>query len=417
MSFTREDYIRVFREEPARVGHMVGFPDLKPLHNEWMKEMLYGSEDMTLLAHRLSYKTTCVSVVLAIYIALLPKLSTLFIRKTDTDVKEIILQTQKILIHPQFSYAASVIMGKPLELLTASAYEINTNYNTSTRGTSQLLGIGTGGSVTGKHFDRIFTDDIVNLKDRTSTAERDRTKSIYQELQNVRTHGGRIINTATPWHKDDAVSALMPNVQRYDCYSTGIMTPELIEEKRRSMSPSLFAANYELRHIAAENALFSTYPAETDDESMLYDGYAHIDAAYGGEDYTAFTCARRDGDTLYLYGRMWRAHVDTVMDATLADSDRLMCAPIYCETNADKGYLARELRSRGASVRPYQERMNKYHKISTFLRKWWGGVVFLAGTDPAYIAQIMDYNEQAEHDDAPDSAACICRILDRRGDT
>lgn len=39
---------------------------------------------------------------------------------------------------------------------------------------------------------------------------------------------------------------------------------------------------------------------------------------------------------------------------------------------------------------------------------------FLEGTDKAYIAQIMDYTEQAEHDDAPDSAACICRIFDRR---
>ena len=146
----------------------------------------------------------------------------------------------------------------------------------------------------------------------------------------------------------------------------------------------------------------------------MWDGIAHIDAAYEGEDYTALTCGRRIGDTMYLYGRLWRAHVDTVMDVILADCDRLRCAPIYCETNGDKGYLAREMRTRGASVRPDPEKMNKYLKISTFLRKWWGNVVFVAGTDPAYIAQIMDYNEQAEHDDAPDSAACICRILDRR---
>lgn len=414
MSFTREDYIRVFREEPARVGHMVGFPDLKPLHNEWMKEMLYGGEDMTLLAHRLSYKTTCVSIVLAIYIALLPRISTLFMRKTDTDVKEIILQTQKILTHPQFAYAASVIMGKPLELLTASAYEINTNYNTSTRGTSQLLGIGTGGSVTGKHFDRIFTDDIVNLKDRTSAAERDRTKAIYQELQNVRNHGGRIINTATPWHKNDAVSVLMPNVQRHDCYSTGIMSPELIEEKRRSMTPSLFAANYELKHIAAEDALFDTIPKETTETALLRDGVAHIDAAYGGEDFTAFTCARRIGDTIYLYGRLWHGHVDTVLDAIVADCERLMCQPVYCETNADKSYLSKELRRRGLNTRPYAEKQNKHYKISTYLRKWWRNIVVLQGTDRAYIDQILDYTEQADHDDAPDSAACVCRILDRR---
>jgi hypothetical protein len=233
------------------------------------------------------------------------------------------------------------------------------------------------------------------------------------ELQNIRNPGGRIINTGTPWHKEDAFT-IMPAPKVYDCYTTGLLSDEKIKQLRQSMEPSLFAANYELQHIASGNALFATRPPDVADESLFYDGIAHIDAAYGGEDYTAFTCARRSGDTIYLYGRLFRAHVDTVMDAILADCDRLRCQPIYVENNADKGYLFRELRNRGYQARAYPEKMNKYYKISTFLRKWWGNVVFLHGTDPAYITQIMDYNEQAEHDDAPDSAACICRVLDRR---
>ena len=87
---------------------------------------------------------------------------------------------------------------------------------------------------------------------------------------------------------------------------------------------------------------------------------------------------------------------------------------MYCETNADKGYLARELRRLGLPVRPYTERENKFMKISTFLRKWWPNVRLLEGTDRAYVDQILDYTDAARHDDAPDSAACVCRILDRR---
>lgn len=414
MSYSRDDYIRVFRDEPARIGHMVGFTDLGELHNQWMKDMLYGEGDMTLLAHRLSYKTTCVSVVLAVYVACLPRISTMFMRKTDSDVKEIIHQTKNILGNPSFAHAVKMIMGKPLELLTATSTEINTNFNLSTRGTSQLLGIGSGSSITGKHYDRIFTDDIVNREDRVSAAERERINGVYMELQNVRTHNSRIINTGTPWHKEDAISTLMPNVQRYDCYSTGIMSPQMIEEKRRSMAPSLFAANYELQHIAAENALFATSPGRTDDITRLYDGIAHVDAAYGGEDGTAFTCGCRRGDTLYLYGKLWHRHVDTVMDVIASECKRLRCEPLYCETNGDKGFFGREIRKKGIITRMYSERENKYYKISTFLRKWWGSVVFVDGTDPEYIAQIMDYTEDAAHDDAPDSAACVCRILDRR---
>ena len=67
------------------------------------------------------------------------------------------------------------------------------------------------------------------------------------------------------------------------------------------------------------------------------------------------------------------------------------------------------------STLPARGATNKYLKISTYLKKWWGNIVFLEGTDRDYIAQIMDYTEDAEHDDAPDSAACCCRILDRSG--
>ena len=42
-------------------------------------------------------------------------------------------------------------------------------------------------------------------------------------------------------------------------------------------------------------------------------------------------------------------------------------------------------------------------------------IEWLEGTDPEYLNQILSYTEDAEHDDAPDSAACVCRILDRRG--
>lgn len=123
---------------------------------------------------------------------------------------------------------------------------------------------------------------------------------------------------------------------------------------------------------------------------------------------------KRAGDVIYAYGRLWHSHVDTVLDVIVNDAQRLMCEPLYCETNGDKGYLSRELRKRDISTRAYAEKQNKYFKISSFLRKWWSSIIWLDTTDPAYIAQIQDFTETAEHDDAPDSAACCCRILDRR---
>lgn len=410
--------LRWMREHPAQVGRWCGFDLLTDeLHGGWMRDMISGTEDMTLLAHRGSYKTTCLSVALAIIVSSDPMKNLIFMRKSEDAVKEIIQQVHKIIVSEPFRYLTEKAYGPeygPVTLRSASSTAVTTDVYSAAKGAAQLLGIGTSGAITGKHADIVITDDIVTLEDRTSKAERDRIVRVYDELQNIRNRGGRIINTGTPWHPEDAISKRMPNAQRFDCYTTGLLTPEKIEELKRTMAPSLFAANYELRHIAAEGALFEGYPPQEKDAQLLRDGIAHIDAAYGGEDFTALTCGKRVGDTIYLFGRIWQKHVDTVMDAALSDCDQLMCGPIYVETNGDKGYLARELRRRGASVRLYQERENKYIKISTFLRKWWGNVVFLTGTDPEYIAQIMDYTDAAEHDDAPDSAACVCRILDRR---
>lgn len=160
--------------------------------------------------------------------------------------------------------------------------------------------------------------------------------------------------------------------------------------------------------------LFKEPPKHTNDRTLLRDGICHIDAAYGGGDYTAFTCGKRVGDTIYIYGRLWPKHVDTVLDTIITESQQMLCGPIYCETNGDKGYLGREIRRRDYEPRMYAEKMNKYLKISTFLRKWWTSIVFIDGTDPEYINQIRYYTDDAEHDDAPDSCACVCRILDRR---
>ena len=414
MNASQDTVYRFLTERPAEYGQMLGYTRLTALHNGWIRAMLLGKGDMTLQAHRGSYKTTAVGVALAIQLMLRGRENCMFIRKTDDDVKEVIRQVARNLESPVTQALYRTLTGRELQV-RVNATEIVTSAYCGVSGAVQLLGIGTQSSITGKHADRIFTDDIVNLQDRKSRAERERVKGFYYELLNVKNRGGRIFNTGTPWHKEDAFT-VMPAPVKWDCYHTGLMTRDQVEALRQTMAPSLFAANYELVHIAAENALFTQAPAFTDDAELLRDGCAHIDAAYGGEDYTALTCGQRRGDKLYLYGRLWHAHVDTVLDAALYDCDRLMCAPVHSENNGDKGYLAREIARRGHRAGSYHEKENKYYKISTFLRKWWPNIVWLKGTDPAYIRQIMDYTEDAEHDDAPDSAACMCRYLDgKRG--
>ena len=397
--------------EPYKIGHWVGFEDLTTLHNEWLRSFLYADGDQTLLAHRGSYKTTDLSLFLAIHTVIQPNENVMFFRKTDDDVTEVMTQAKKILQSGAMQRIVSDLYGTDLQLLKSNNSEIHTNLCTSTKGVSQVVGLGIGTSITGKHADIVVTDDIVNLKDRISRAERERTKIQYMELQNICNRGGRFINTGTPWHKEDAIS-IMPNVQRYDCYSTGLVSREKLEQLRQGMSDSLFAANYELKHIADKDAMFKS-PQFTKEKELIYGGLAHIDAAYDGADGTAFTILNKLKDGRIIgFGKRWEKHVDDCLSEIGIYHRSLRAGSISCEKNADKGYLAKELRGLGYHVDPYSESMNKFVKISTYLRSNWKNITWLEDTDPEYINEILDYSEFAEHDDSPDSAASILRKME-----
>ncbi len=406
---TKYDYLDLIYEEPYKIGQWVGFKDLTELHNVWLREMMFSEVDETLLAHRGSYKTTCLTIAIALMMVIRPNKNIIFLRKTDTDVKEVINQVSKILKTPLIQYIVKKIYGVDLVLIEDSTFNLTTNLMSSTRGTSQLLGLGIKSSITGKHADLVITDDIVNLKDRISKAERDLTKNAYMELQNIKNRTGRILNTGTTWHKEDAIS-IMPNKKIYDCYSTGLIERNKLEEIRQSMTPSLFAANYELKHIADGDALF-TNPTFTNDNKLIHNGVAHIDASYGGADGTAFTIIKQQGEKFIVLGKRWNKHVDDCLNEIQALHEHYLAGSIICERNADKGYLTKELQNRGFIADDYQERMNKYIKISTYLKKNWNNIEFLEDTDPDYINEILDYTEDAEHDDAPDSLASILREI------
>lgn len=408
---------RLMYAHPVRLAREMGYDRLREgLHDRWIREIAFGEGDMTLQGHRGSYKTTCLEVALWLACVAMPGTTVGFFRKAQDDVEEVMEAVQRMLAHPLTGELCEAVYGRRPRLTEASGAATSTDLCCNVSGVPQLSGYGIGGSITGKHYDLICTDDIVTLRDRASRAERERTRAAYMELQNVRNRGGRIVNTGTPWHRDDAFS-LMPEPERWPIGSTGLISDDEREALKRSMTRSLYAANYELRHIPEEGALFQGEPPEFTDAGILRDGYMHVDAAYGGADGTAVTCMRWDGSRCLVHGLLWpETHVDACMDEICALHDRLMLGTVYMERNADKGYLAERFRERGLPVETYQETQNKAIKIATHAKGAWSGIERLDDPSPAcsaYWQEIMDYTPQAAHDDAPDSLASAVR--QRRG--
>lgn len=411
----KTEFARAIYKHPEKVGVSVGFKDLTEIHGEWIREMVWGDSDYTLMAHRAAYKSSCLAVAISLIMVFYPTKNIIFLRKADNDVSEMIRMVNKILKSQILIDICAVLHGVSLELTEEASDHISTSLWTSPMGASQLLGIGIKSSITGKHSEIVITDDICNVSDRISKAERDRTKLQYQELQNIRNRGGRIINLGTKWHKDD-VFTLMDNIHIYDYKRTGLISDEQLKKIKDSMTASLFACNYELKIIAAEDVIFDS-PQTGADPVLVEQGECHIDAAYGGEDYTAFTICRKVDGVYYVFGRCWRKHIDDVQEEIIRLRKRYNAGKIYCENNGDKGYLGKALRQRGERVQIYHESMNKYLKITSYLKAEWSKVVFVAGTDEEYINQICDYNENAEHDDCPDSLASLVRQMWNKKDS
>ena len=409
MNISKEQALSLIKYNPIEIGHWVGFSDLAQMHNDWLIKFLFGEQDQTLQAHRGSFKTTTLSLFFAIHTIINPNETVLYFRKTGGDVAEISRQVANILDSGCMHEIVRAIYGFDLKVIKASASEIHTNLATSIKGSSQIVGLGIGTSITGKHADIVVTDDIVNVNDRTSQAERERTKIAYMELQNIKNRGGRFINTGTPWHEDDAFQ-LMPNIIKYPWDKTGLITPAQAEEIKSHMTNSLFAANYELKYISDDDVIFPN-PQTGADASLVLQGTSHVDAAFYGEDYTAFTILAIHDGKYYVYGKCWRKHIDSVMGEIVGLHNQFNCGKLYNERNADKGYVAKELRKCGIRVVSYDEHQNKFIKIVSYLKFVWKDVIFVEGTDADYIKQIEGFNENAPHDDCPDSLSSLIRIM------
>jgi len=403
----QQKLLRAIKKNPVKIAHMVGFTDMKELHNEWLKMMLFNTEDTTLLGHRSSFKTSCLSVAIAILMIIRPNENIIFIRKTDDDVKEIIRQVAKILKNDCIKEIARIIYGVDIILTEESAFNLTTNLQETTKGHSQLLGLGIKTSLTGKHCEKIFTDDICNIKDRISKAERELIKLQYMELQNIVNRTGRIFNTSTKWHKEDVVS-IMPNIKEYPVEKTGLVSMEKQQELRKSMTTALYGCNYQLVFLTDEDALFKS-PNFFNDLALLKNGVGQIDASYGGSDGTAFTIMKTINGKHYVYGKRWNKHIERCLPEIYQLWKYHQCGSVYVEKNADKGWTAKELRAKGIPVNEYHESMNKYIKITTNLLKHWDNIYFHESTDTEYLNEILDFTENCSHDDSGDSLASLLR--------
>jgi hypothetical protein len=404
--------IKKIKEYPHRLGNALGYTKLTDIHSEWIKKAWRNKNEYVLQAHRNSYKTTAVLVVGAIwYLFFNPDVTVLIVRKEYEGAASIIKEISKhylsenlIALYQEVYGITSIIREDRKDSIT-----LTTKTRVTKEGNIDSLGI--GGSITGRHYDKVFTDDIITLKDRVSKAERESTKSFIRELTNIPVIGGTITHTGTPWHKEDGFS-ILPEPDKYPIGSVDI--PELTEDVRiklkSGMTSSLYAINYELKHIADENRIFvdPQYEAWPENTKRIC---ALLDPSYSGKNTTALTMIAETHEKAHIRGWVWPNDVAELYDVIANILKNYKCGTLYNASKADKGYSTKDLRTRYPAVIDVDETMNKHIKIISFLKQNWSLLYFAHDCQPEYLNQILDYVEGEEPDDAPDSAANLVKEM------
>ncbi|MBX7086673.1 MAG: hypothetical protein K1X70_09610 [Leptospirales bacterium] len=408
------DILLLFKEYPHEFGKYLGYSSLREIHSSWIKYVYLSDRDLTLQAHRNSFKTTCVTVVGAIWTMLYyPETTILIVCKADQTAQAIL---SEIAGHYDRDPLRNLyrLLGVPQpkskDRWNQHGITLSTKQRSSKENNIDALGLGS--SITGRHYDLVICDDIVTMDDRISRAEREYTKRWVGEIKNIVRPSGHIAYVGTPWHPEDAFS-ILPEPKRFPLGTVDVpgFTPEKIVELKRQMGASFFAAQYDLIHIADEERLFvepgfDSWPAGLSVTAFL-------DPSYRGTNTTALAIGGRHGGRIHVIGYVWKEDVTTLIDQIVSHLRFHGVETLFVESNDNKGLLANQFKSRWPLVRERYERVNKHVRIVEHLKANWARIVFAPGCDPTFLQQITEYREREEPDDAPDALAGLIACLDQ----
>jgi len=404
-----------FIKYPHLLGHLMGYDLLTDIHSQWIKYCWDTKENRALQAHRKSYKTTAILIVGTIWwlTFINPNETILFLRKSWEQSAEIVktvkthFESEPIRWLYKALFDLDQIIGKPK---SDTGFSLVTKEKITPEPNVSCLGM--GGNITGSHPTKIFADDIITIKDRISSAERKATKLFINELINIETIDGNTIYSGTPWHPDDGWKNI-PKPEKYPVGSIEIegFTPDKIHEYRSQLGASLFAANYELKHIADEDRLFDDpiYGAWPERFTRIS---AWCDPSYEGKASTALAMIGIDPDgQAWGRGWVWFKHIIDCYDDIVKSLNDYKCGTLFIETNADKGFSKRDLSEKYPRVVGRNEKQNKHIKIVSFLKQNWNIIKFAKDTQPEGMNQVMDYSEDAEFKDLADAYASLIREM------
>jgi len=411
------DDIATIREHPHILGLLGGKTLLTEMHSDWIRYIWDTNQDRALKAHRGSYKSTSIiECGVPWHLMWNPNDRIAIVRKTYTAAAEVVRSISNLMENPLVRPVFEKAWGSKWKFTTKREGKLNLSVKETSTPQLSIEALGLDSNITGKHYDRVICDDFIDLNDRISEAEREKTKLLIQEIRaNIIDRDKPTSFIGTPWHKHDAWTILPPALE-YPIDKAHLVTQEQIARIKSTTTPILYACNYELRFEAEDDLIFKNPHKGTWHYDEVKDVKAHVDAAFKGDHWNALTImGRMPNGRLNAVGFAFHGNIKEWLPFICQKLIQYGAKSLYVEDNADRGYSADiisqnpNVKRDGIWVESYFEKMHKEVKIQTYGYEVWPIIEWANDTDPEYMEQVCDWRVKQEPDDAPDSMASLIR--------
>ncbi|EMK12913.1 MULTISPECIES: hypothetical protein [Leptospira] len=308
-----------------------------------------------------------------------------------------------------------------------------------------VLGSGTGGAITGYGAHLLNIDDpIKNFIEALSPTHQERAWDWYRTVARTRVYKeGAIVITMTRWAEFDLVGKVLAQDGRVE--DGGLWTVlklpaineygealwpekfpiEELNEIRKTLGEKLFFALYQQEPIDIQEKLFENPILGEPPIGLTY--YALLDPAFTtgvASDYSALSILgidnkiidRSKAELWVKYGEIWKRSIDVIYDLVEKACIENNVSVLYVECNNGGDAIYEALKKRKTlKVEKMHASGNKNLRIVDQIRGNWGRLRFSRFLSPDYFNQILKYNDQAPHDDAPDSLASLIKKIASKG--
>jgi hypothetical protein len=415
--------LRAWLSEPHKFGHLLGYTKLTPRHGDWIKIFLKYNRFDVLQAFRGSYKSTCGVVAMTLLFLCFPDMRLLIVRKTGDLASDILKTIQR---HFETNDILRLYMFSRWNITDVktkiwSSERTQFAFKKTITPQPSLMAVGVGASITGGHFDYIWTDDISTIDDRYSPAERRWTISYFRELENLIDPLGQTRLSGTPWHEDDVFSIIDEKYfmdRRFPFGTVDLPPDELVEiAARKDRLPyAEWCCNYELRHVQDNDTLGAFL---TTDEWNCQYCVAFIDPSFSDKTDTDSTAVSvvgvsKGGQILFTGMKLPKSisdnqtrleilnffarflPIESVIESQLAETSIFF---IDAFRASEASFPIKNLWTIKRQFR------NKHERIAATVYANKPDMRIFSGTQAEYTLEVSRYYKGAPRDDCPDSLA------------